>query len=107
MEYDNDRIVKGTYKAEVIGWGVFLLIYPLVKQSGSFSAPENCLAGPGGGKSSVAAFVYALRKNRGCKISFQKKILAFWTADWNIFYWDPLASVSFFQDNTHLYTPSG
>ncbi len=36
MEYDNDRIVKGTYKAEVIGWGVFLLIYPLVNSLGVF-----------------------------------------------------------------------
>jgi two-component system, LytTR family, sensor kinase len=30
MEYDNDRIVKGTYKTEVYCWIIFLMIYPLV-----------------------------------------------------------------------------
>jgi two-component system, LytTR family, sensor kinase len=30
MEYDNDRIVKGTYKAEVVCWIIFALINPLV-----------------------------------------------------------------------------
>jgi len=30
MEYDNDRIVKGTYKAEVVCWVIFALINPLV-----------------------------------------------------------------------------
>jgi two-component system LytT family sensor kinase len=36
MEYDNDRIVKGTYKTEVWCWVFFLLIYPLVNSLGSF-----------------------------------------------------------------------
>jgi two-component system LytT family sensor kinase len=36
MEYDNDRIVKGTYKTEVWCWLFFLLIYPLVNSLGSF-----------------------------------------------------------------------
>lgn len=36
MEYDNDRIVKGTYKAEVICWVVFVLINPLVSSLGIF-----------------------------------------------------------------------
>ena len=30
MEYDNDRIIKGTYKSEIYCWLVFLLIYPLL-----------------------------------------------------------------------------
>ena len=36
MEYDNDRIVKGTYKTEVYCWIFFLLIYPLVNSLGIF-----------------------------------------------------------------------
>ena len=36
MEYDNDRIVKGTYNTEVWCWMFFLLIYPLVNSMGSF-----------------------------------------------------------------------
>ena len=36
MEYDNDRIVKGTYKTEVYCWVFFLLIYPLVIGLGVF-----------------------------------------------------------------------
>ncbi len=36
MEYDNDRIVKGTYKTEVYCWVFFLLIYPLVNALGVF-----------------------------------------------------------------------
>ncbi len=36
MEYDNDRIVKGTYKAEVFCWLIFALINPLVNSLGIF-----------------------------------------------------------------------
>ena len=36
MEYDNDRIVKGTYKAEVCCWILFALIAPLVNSLGIF-----------------------------------------------------------------------
>ena len=36
MEYDNDRIVKGTYKAEVCCWILFALINPLVNSLGIF-----------------------------------------------------------------------
>jgi len=36
MEYDNDRLVKGTYKAEVICWVLFVLISPLVNGPGIF-----------------------------------------------------------------------
>ena len=36
MEYDNDRIVKGTYKAEVVCWVMFALINPLVYSLGVF-----------------------------------------------------------------------
>jgi two-component system LytT family sensor kinase len=36
MEYDNDRIVKGTYKAEVFCWLLFVLINPLVYSLGVF-----------------------------------------------------------------------
>jgi two-component system, LytTR family, sensor kinase len=36
MEYDNDRIVKGTYKTEVWCWLFFLLIYPMVNSLGAF-----------------------------------------------------------------------
>lgn len=36
MEYDNDRIVRGTYKTEVYCWLVFALIIPLVNSLGVF-----------------------------------------------------------------------
>jgi two-component system LytT family sensor kinase len=36
MEYDNDRIVKGTYKTEVFCWLLFVLINPLVNSLGIF-----------------------------------------------------------------------
>jgi len=36
MEYDNDRIVKGTYKEELFCWLFFLLIGPLVNGAGIF-----------------------------------------------------------------------
>ena len=36
MEYDNDRIVKGTYKEEVYCWLVFVLVNPLVNILGIF-----------------------------------------------------------------------
>ena len=36
MEYDNDRIVKGTYKAEVFCWLIFTLINPVVYSLGLF-----------------------------------------------------------------------
>src|SRR5664279_442983 len=36
MEYDNDRIVKGTYKTEVYCWVFFVLIYPVVNSLGTF-----------------------------------------------------------------------
>jgi len=36
MEYDNDRIVKGTYKTEVYCWLIFLFINPLVNGLGVF-----------------------------------------------------------------------
>jgi LytS/YehU family sensor histidine kinase len=36
MEYDNDRIVKGTYKIEVCCWIFFALISPLVNSFGIF-----------------------------------------------------------------------
>jgi len=36
MEYDNDRIIKGTYKAEVCCWILFALINPLVNSFGIF-----------------------------------------------------------------------
>jgi len=36
MEYDNDRIVKGTYKAEVYCWVLFIIINPLVNSLGIF-----------------------------------------------------------------------
>jgi LytS/YehU family sensor histidine kinase len=36
MEYDNDRIIKGTYKAELYCWLAFLLIYPLANSLGAF-----------------------------------------------------------------------
>ncbi len=36
MEYDNDRIVKGTYKSELYCWLVFVLISPLVNILGVF-----------------------------------------------------------------------
>ena len=36
MEYDNDRIVKGTYKAEVFCWLIFALINPVVYSLGLF-----------------------------------------------------------------------
>jgi two-component system, LytTR family, sensor kinase len=36
MEYDNDRIVRGTHKSELICWLVFALINPLVTSFGIF-----------------------------------------------------------------------
>ncbi len=36
MEYDNDRLVKGTYKTEVYCWLIFALINPLVNSLGIF-----------------------------------------------------------------------
>ncbi len=36
MEYDNDRIVKGTYKTEVYCWILFVIINPLVNSLGIF-----------------------------------------------------------------------
>jgi len=36
MEYDNDRIIKGTYKSELICWVIFFLLYPLVNSLGTF-----------------------------------------------------------------------
>jgi len=36
MEYDNDRIIKGTYKIELYCWILFVLINPLVNSLGSF-----------------------------------------------------------------------
>src|SRR5450755_2043745 len=36
MEYDNDRIVKGTYKAEFFCWSIFVFINPLVNSLGIF-----------------------------------------------------------------------
>jgi two-component system, LytTR family, sensor kinase len=36
MEYDNDRIVKGTYKIELYCWLLFVLINPLVNSLGIF-----------------------------------------------------------------------
>ena len=36
MEYDNDRIIKGTYKTEVYCWLLFVLISPLVSSLGIF-----------------------------------------------------------------------
>jgi hypothetical protein len=36
MEYDNDRIVKGTYKTELYCWLLFVLIHPLVNSLGIF-----------------------------------------------------------------------
>jgi two-component system LytT family sensor kinase len=36
MEYDNDKIVKGTYKEELLCWLLFLLISPLVNSAGIF-----------------------------------------------------------------------
>ena len=36
MEYDNDRIIKGTYKAELYCWLIFFLINPLVNSLGIF-----------------------------------------------------------------------
>src|SRR5450755_770142 len=36
MEYDNDRIVKGTYKTELYCWLIFVLINPLVNSLGVF-----------------------------------------------------------------------
>jgi sensor histidine kinase YesM len=42
MEYDNDRIVKGTYKTELYCWLIFVLINPLVNSLGVF--PHQKLA---------------------------------------------------------------
>jgi len=36
MEFDNDRIVKGTSKTEMYCWVVFVLTYPVVNSLGSF-----------------------------------------------------------------------
>jgi len=36
MEFDNDRIIKGTYKSELVSWGLFALISPLVNSLGVF-----------------------------------------------------------------------
>jgi len=36
MEYDNDRIIKGTYKIEVFCWALFALVNPLVTSFGVF-----------------------------------------------------------------------
>jgi len=36
MEYDNDRIIKGTYKTEIACWAIFVLIQPLVNSLGVF-----------------------------------------------------------------------
>ena len=36
MEYDNDRIIQGTHRTEVICWVVFALINPLVNSLGIF-----------------------------------------------------------------------
>ena len=36
MEYDNDRIVKGTYKTEVYCWLIFVFINPLINGLGIF-----------------------------------------------------------------------
>jgi two-component system LytT family sensor kinase len=36
MEYDNDRIIKGTYRAEVFCWLIFVLVNPLVSSLGIF-----------------------------------------------------------------------
>lgn len=39
MEYDNDRIIKGTYKQEVLCWALVLVIYPLL--TGLIAFPRN------------------------------------------------------------------
>ena len=44
MEYDNDRIVKGTYKLELACWIVFAFLSPLVNSLGIF--PENKIVWP-------------------------------------------------------------
>jgi hypothetical protein len=36
MEYDNDKIVKGTHKSELVCWLIFVLINPLVNSLGVF-----------------------------------------------------------------------
>jgi len=36
MEFDNDRIVKGTSKTEMYCWVVFALMYPVINSLGSF-----------------------------------------------------------------------
>lgn len=36
MEYDNDRIIKGTYKSELVCWGLFALINPVLNSLGVF-----------------------------------------------------------------------
>jgi two-component system, LytTR family, sensor kinase len=42
MEYDNDRIVKGTHKSELVCWLVFVLINPMVTSFGIF--PNQIIA---------------------------------------------------------------
>ncbi|HTB26151.1 MAG TPA: sensor histidine kinase [Puia sp.] len=42
MEYDNDRIVRGTHKSELICWLVFALINPMVTSFGIF--PNQIIA---------------------------------------------------------------
>ncbi len=36
MEFDNDRIIKGTYKSELVCWALFALMSPLVNSLGIF-----------------------------------------------------------------------
>lgn len=44
MEYDNDRIIKGTYKIEVFCWALVVLIYPIINSLAGF--PQNKLVWP-------------------------------------------------------------
>ena len=44
MEYDNDRIVKGTYKLELVCWILFAILSPLVNSLGIF--PEHKIVWP-------------------------------------------------------------
>jgi len=41
MEYDNDRIIKGTYKTELYCWLIFVLINPLVTSLGVFPHQQS------------------------------------------------------------------
>ena len=42
MEYDNDRVVKGTYKLELASWVLFTIMNPLLNSLRIFPIKDLC-----------------------------------------------------------------